>query len=373
MNDVHSPSHPFGIENAPAAGYAYNIDNKGSLMNHVTARLAVDRSLYTGIDVGGTKIGILDTNGETYHRYTTSDYARVEDILDSYFGMLGRRPGKVVLAMAGPRDDETGAIEITNGNLPSFNPIEAEKHYPGTAFETVNDMIGTAAGALAEEGVELKELRPGMPTRTGTKLVLSLSTGFGGAAAVWDKRSEQYVFVASEGGHIGIQPETEAETAYLKYLQEKYSHVSAEIALSGKMGINHLVDHVLTEHYDTDLIAAIKRAREAGRPVGSVLLEFAEAGEGISRDVARMVLEYLGNMLGSTMCDLAIAFVARGGVYLTGSVALALGEYLAAETNLLHRFARNGTVHDDWLERVPIHLVTDPHVAAKGALALARQ
>ena len=86
-----------------------------------------------------------------------------------------------------------------------------------------------------------------------------------------------------------------------------------------------------------------------------------------------MVLEQLGSMLGSAMCDLAIAFVATGGVYMTGSVALALGEYLAAETNMLQRFARNGSVHDNWLEKVPIYLVTDPHVAAKGALSLAKQ
>lgn len=342
-------------------------------MNHLSTQLTVDRSLFTGMDVGGTKIGILDTRSETYHRYTTSDYATMEDVLDDYFAKLGKRPAKIVLAIAGPRDDETGTAKLTNGTMPPFNPVDAEKRYPGTTFETVNDMIGTAAGALAEEGVELKELKSGAPARTGTKLILAISTGFGAAAAVWDRRSEQYVFIASEGGHAGIQPENDAEIAYLKYLQTKHPHVSAEIALSGKLGINHLVDHVLTEHYDTELIAAIKRAREAGRPVGSVLLEFAEAGEGTSRDVARMILEHLGNMLGSTMCDLAIAFVATGGVYLTGSVALALGEYLAVETNMLQRFARNGSVHDSWLEKTPIYLITDPHVAAKGALSLAKQ
>lgn len=342
-------------------------------MSQSSAQLTVDHRLQAGIDIGGTKIGILDTADETYHRYTTSDYATMEDVLDDYFAKLGVRPAKVVLAMAGPRDEDTGAVKLTNGQWPAFNPLEAERRYPGTKFETVNDMIGTAAGALAEEGVELKELRAGTPARTGCKLVLALSTGFGGAAAVWDKHSQRYVFVASEGGHAGIQPENDAEIAYLKYLQTQYPHVSTEIALSGKMGINHLVDHVLAEHYDTELIAAIKRARESERPVGSVLLEYAEAGEGTSRKVARLILDHLGNMLGSAMCDLAITFVATGGVYLTGSVALALGEYLAAETNMLQRFARNGSVHDTMLEKMPIYLVADPHVAAKGALSLAMQ
>jgi len=274
-------------------------------MNHVRTKIYIDPTLFVGIDVGGTKIGILDTRGETYHRYTTNDHTKMEDVLDDYFASLSKRPAKVVLAMAGPRDEETGAIEITNGNLPAFNPKDAEKRYPGTQFETVNDMVGTAAGVLAEEGIELRELKPGTPTRTGTKLIVALSTGFNASAAVWNTHTERYIIVASESGHIGIQPENDTEIAYLRYLQTKYPHVSAEIALSGKMGINHLVDHILMEHYDTELIAAIQRARQDGRPVGSVLLEFAEVGEGTSRDVSRIVLRQLGNMLGSAMSDLA--------------------------------------------------------------------
>ncbi len=342
-------------------------------MTHAALSLPVDATLFAGIDVGGTKVGILDSHSETYHRYMTSEYPNMEAVLDDYFAKLGKRPAKVVLAMAGPRNEDTGAIEVTNATWPEFSPLAAEKEYPGTVFETVNDMVGTAAGALTEESVELKELRPGTPVQTGCKVVMALSTGFGMAAAVWDKQAKRRVFVASEGGHIGIQPEDDAEAMYLRYLQSTYPHVSAEIALSGKMGINHLIDHVLTVHYDTELLAAIIRARDAKRPVGSVLLEFAEAGTGTSRDVARIILEQLGSMLGSAMSDLAIAFVARGGIYLTGSMVLGLGEYLAAHTNMLTRFARNGSVHDNWLENVPVYLVTDPHVAARGALSLAKE
>lgn len=342
-------------------------------MTHAVEALPIDTTLFAGIDVGGTKIGILDSRGETYHRYVTSAYPNMEAVLDDYFAQVGKPPAKVVLTMAGPWDEETGAITLTNGTWPAFMPAAAAQRYPGTAFETVNDMIGTAAGALAEEGVELKELKPGTPSRTGCKLVLAVSTGFGAAAAVWDKRTERRLFVASEGGHGGIQPENEAEAAYLQYLQPKYPRVSAEIALSGKTGIDHLIDHVLSIHYDTELIGAINRSRAAGQPVGAVLLEFAEAGEGTSRDVARIALEQLGGMIGSAMRNLALTFVASGGIYLTGSVSLALGEYLAEHTRMLTRFVHPGAVHESLVEKIPIYLVTDPHVAAKGALWLARQ
>jgi len=78
-------------------------------------------------------------------------------------------------------------------------------------------------------------------------------------------------------------------------------------------------------------------------------------------------------MFGSITRDLTLAYKATGGIYLTGSVALALGEYLVHETSFLERFIHNGAPHDFWLQHVPIYLVTDPHVAVKGALSLATQ
>ena len=335
--------------------------------------LPVDKDLCAGIDVGGTKVAILDTSGSSVYRYSSTSYTSLDAILDDYFAKLGKRPGSVALAMAGPRDDETGNVRLTNADWPEFSPSEAEHKYPGTRFETANDMIGTAAGALAEEGVELDELKPGTPTQTGTKLVLAVSTGIGAAAAVYDHHTKRYVLMASEGGHIGIQPENDEEASYLKYLQAKYPHVSAELALSGKAGIDNLIDHSLEKHVADSLKGAIDRARTESRPVGAVLLEFATEGKGQDRDVARVILGHMGNMLGSAIRDLVVAFKPTGGIYLTGSIALALGDYFTHETEFLQRFVHPGATHDSWIEKIPIYLVTDSHVAVKGALELARR
>lgn len=338
-----------------------------------TTAPTIDPGLYAGVDVGGTKVSILDSSNETFHRYRSNDFDSVESILDEYFAKLGKRPAGVALAMAGPRDDETGTVKLTNLDWPAFNPLEAEKRYPGTTFETINDMIGTAAGAFSEGSVDLEALKPGTPPQTGTKLVITVSTGIGAAAAVWDKHTRRYVFMASEGGHIGIQPENEEEAAYLKYLQTKYTHVSTEIALSGLAGVDSLIEHVLGQSPTERLAPAIERARKAGRPVGAVLLEFATEGEGNDKEIAQRILSQMGNMLGSAIRDLVVAFKSTGGVYLTGSISLALGEYFASETDFLKRFVHKGAAHDTWIEKIPVYLVTDPHVAVKGALSVAQQ
>jgi len=338
-----------------------------------SADLPVDKTLYVGIDVGGTKVNIIDNTSETIHRYGTSEYASMEAILDDYCAKKGSRPVSVALAMAGPRDDETGAVKLTNADWPAFNPLEAQRRYAGTKFETANDMIGTVAGVLVEAGVDLEQLKPGTLSPTGTKLVLTISTGFGVAAAVWDRHSRKYVPMASEGGHIGLQPENDDEVAYLKFLQAKYPHVSAELALTGKAGIENLIDHSLEQHGDTELAQTIAHARAAGQPVGAVLLAFATEGQGQSKELAHKILGHLGNMLGSVIRDLCVAFSATGGVYMTGSIALALGEYFARETGFLQRFVHQGATHDTWIQKIPIYLIIDPHVAVKGALELAKQ
>jgi glucokinase len=331
----------------------------------------IQEGLIAGIDVGGTKVHIADTVSTTVRRYNTTDYPSMDTVLEDYFQTMEARPSNIAVGMAGPRDDETGEIKMSNANWPAFNPQEATSKY-GIEFTTANDMVATTAGVLQETGVDLLQLKPGTPTRTGTKLVVALSTGIGAAAAVWDNHSNRYVILAGEGGHIGFQPKNEEEAQYLTYLHKKYPHASAELALSGKHGVDNLVDHSLESLENQNLAQAVERARENDRPVGSVLIEYATEGQGVDQQTAQAILRRMGAMVGSVVRDLAVAYKATGGVYLTGSVALGLGEYFAENTEFNERFIRKGAVHDSWLEKVPVSLVTDPNVAVVGALALAK-
>jgi len=328
--------------------------------------------LLTGIDVGGTKVDVVDTATSTIRRYATADYSSLPAMLEAYFGEVGARPAAIAVGMAGPRDDDTGEIKLTNLHWPPFDPSEAGKLY-GIKFLTANDMVVTTAGVLDAATVDTAPLKPGTPARTGTKLVVTISTGIGVAAAAWDARAGRYVIIPGEGGHIGFQPKTAEESAYLAYLHAKYPHASAELALGGKHGIGNLVDHVLVSSSARKLSEAVAAARATGRPLGGVLLAFVAEGEGADRSAAEQILQRMGAMIGSVLRDLAVAYMATGGIYLTGSIALTMGEYLAEHTALRDRFVRPGAAHDNRLEHVPISLLTDPHIAARGALALAKE
>lgn len=331
-----------------------------------------DSAFVAGMDVGGTKVHIADTRGHAVHRYDTSDFPDLYAILDDYFATLPAKPVRMVVAMAGPRDDDTGIVRLTNVGWPPFDPREATKRYK-LPFSTVNDMVATTAGMLQETGVDLKRLKSGTSMATGTKVAVAISTGIGVAAAAWDVQTERRCILATEGSHIGFQPKNHAEAKYLAFLRKKYPHPSAELALSGKHDIEHMVDHMLEGKSQTKLSKAVSAARSAGRPVGAVILEFATEGSGEDKTIAQAILEQLGAMLGSVLRDFAVAYKATGGIYLTGSVAMALGEYFADETSFIERFVCKGAVHHDWVADIPIYLLLDPNIAVVGALALAKQ
>lgn len=335
-------------------------------------QLPIRENLLAGIDVGGTKIHIANTLNTTIRRYTTSDYESMDDVLDEYFQTLAARPAKVFVGVAGPRDDDTGEMVLTNAGWPNFNPQEATLKY-GVEFATSLDMVTITAGVLQETGLNLLFLKPGTATRTGTKMVVTLSTGVGTAAAVWDDHSKKYVFIDGLGGHTGFQPKTEEEHQYLRYLLKQNPHASAERALSGKYGIDNLINHSLENKKAHRLTTAVERARAENRPVGAVLLEIANQGKGLDQEIAQSILQKMGAMLGSALRDWTLTYHATGGVYLTGSVALALGEYFAQNTEMNDRFVFKGPEDDIWLEKVPISLVTDPYIAVAGALSLAKE
>jgi len=339
--------------------------------------IKVRNDFTVGIDVGGTKVHIFDTISTNLHRYPTNDFPDLYALLDDYFAKMQAHPTKVTIAMAGPRNDVTGEVKMTNCPWPPFNPQEAAKKYPDVSFVTTNDMIATTAGIVKSSGIDLKVLKSGTPTATGTKFIFTISTGTNGCAAAWDEQNQKRVFVPCEAGHVGFQPYNETQRRYLEHLSKKYDFPSVELAISGKYGFENWLEHSLDALDAPELTETIHRAVADDRPLGMVLLEFANNGTGRSQKAAHTILDDMGTLVGSILASYALVFKATGGVYLTGSVAVGLGEYWAEHTGFTKAFMRKGMPeHAPWLEAmttaIPIYLSTDPHVAVSGALELAK-
>ncbi len=75
--------------------------------------------------------------------------------------------------------------------------------------------------------------------------------------------------------------------------------------------------------------------------------------------------------LGAFAGDLALQWLARGGVYLAGGVAAKLLPALSPEPFI--RAFRDKREHAGLVEQMPIHLIRDERLGLLGALALAAQ
>jgi glucokinase len=340
--------------------------------------LLVKRGLVTGLDVGGTKVHILDSETTNLHRYATADYPDLYAVLDDYFLKSGTRPEKIVAAIAGPRDEKTGDVQFTTVPWPTFKPREAERRYPGTTFATRHDMGAVAAGMVYVPGLDLIELKAGKPAEYGPKIAITISTGVGLCVAIWDAERSGYLFFSGESGHMGFQPYTEAEHRHLAHIFTKYDHPSIELAISGKYGMEHWIEHSPELKRAAQLDKALQTVRAAGQPIGAVLLEFAKHSQGPDQVAAAAILGHMGGLVGNVLADYALIYRSTGGIYLTGSVALGLGEYWAEHTPFLKAFARHGTAdHAPWIDEMlgamPIYLMSDPNIGVAGALALAKR
>lgn len=79
-------------------------------------------------------------------------------------------------------------------------------------------------------------LNQGNPNANGNKAVIAAGTGLGEAGIYWD--GKQYHPFACEGGHVNFGPGNELQMDLLKFLFNKYSHVSWERVLSGPGFLN---------------------------------------------------------------------------------------------------------------------------------------
>jgi len=322
-------------------------------------RLPYDGGLRLGFDIGGTQTCSLSSRG-TYESYVSSQHPSVADIIALSILREGCRPGKIVLAPAGPRIDP-GVVMMTNvKRWPLIVTAEIERQLGGgTRVCDVNDMAAKAAGHAMVASVSL--IGPealDQQLESESKLVVTVSTGVGDAA--WTRAG----ILMGEGGHGTWQPEDVQMWQYLQFLQAKYGvRVSVEQAISGKFGLPNLLDYFsLHRGYRFD---------ETGGDVNRSITEQARVKSGPCREMMRLHAAVLGQYLRNRVLAAPICY---GGVYLTGGVMSA--ECVRSDwylTELGRAFVSYGAEHTGIVAKLPVRLVTDDQLGVKGALELAKQ
>ena len=308
--------------------------------------------LILGGDLGGTKTLLAlatPTAGGRFQivreaRFASGEFARFEELLAAFL------PERVPVAaaafgMAGPTDGLSGQMTWLPWRLSGAELAQAF----GFGQVTLANDFAAAAHGLAHLGAhDTLTLQAGAPLAGAPRLILGAGTGLGVAGLVADPASGQYRVVPGEGGHMGFAPQSAQQAALWQSLFAQGGRVTSEDVLCGR-GLARI--HAF---------------------LGGGAREPADIGHAaLAGNDARAAQSFAlwSSIYGAFAGDLALHWLARGGVYLAGGIAARLLPTLGAHDFLAAFNAKRE--HRALAERMPVHLVTEERLGLLGALALA--
>ena len=293
-------------------------------------------------DVGGTKtiLGIVLDGVIKYHRRFENSAAAgfdalVRTFLDGLPPAYQRPLMAACIAVAAPVPSGTNVVHLTNRPDWRIDAGTVSRLLGGASVLLINDFAASARGLALLVPADLITLQAGHPDAQGLRLCLGPGTGFGVAALMVG------VVVHSEGGHAGFAPSDAEQLELWRFLGGAERRITVEHLCSGP-GLCAIYGYCRT------------RAALPLEPPLTAADVVAHAHQD-QDTIARTALALFVRILGAAAGDLALTFLARGGVYLTGGIAPRLVRELQ-QTDFLAAFNRKAS-HSALVATLPVHVV----------------
>ena len=319
-------------------------------------------------DIGGTKtlLGLYDLgNGQPAlvrdQRYVTRDFQSLEEVAADFLGASAVEaacfgvPGPIV----------GGVSHATNVHWTMEEGALARAlRVPGARL--INDLEATAYGMLQLKDGEVATLQQGHPPSARAQIaVIAAGTGLG-EAGLAPLPEGRWRSVASEGGHSDFAPRSPEQIELLEYLSGKFDHVSFERVLSGP-GLVNIYEFLKARSSDSEPQRLAEEFAQAA-DAAAVISENAISGrDGRCVEALRIFVE----IYGAEASNLALKFLALGGVYLGGGIA---PKILPALTGggFMRAFLAKGRL-DKVLADIPVRVSLNPGAALIGAARCATE
>jgi glucokinase len=311
-------------------------------------------------DVGGTnaRFALVETPGGPI-----SSMLRLESGAEADFAVTVRRaletggfpaPRSFLLAVAGPVQDRRAVLTnaaTSRGALVIDGPVLAEQLGldQGLLF---NDFEALCLALPFLEPAGLMLLGAGEAVSGGPMVVVGPGTGLGVGALL--RHGAVWLPVASEGGHVGLGPESAEDRALWPHLGD--GMISGEDILSGR-GL-------------TRLYRGIARMRSCPGLDHSpaAITERARAGED---RLAVQTMERFLRLLARFAGDTALMLGATGGIFIGGGIAPRFRDWPLLTSGDFAAVVRDRGRASGYLADIPIQLITAPDAALQGLAAVA--
>lgn len=306
-------------------------------------------------DIGGTnvRLAVADLTGakptiSAPKSLPRAGHPTFEGVVDLYLKESGGpAPDSVVVAVAGPIKD--GKVKLTNGQWVIAENVLKSKGFGHARL--INDYAALAYAVEHLDGDDLAEIgghHEGIASETVG--VVGAGTGLGVSALVRDAFSSSVM--VTEGGHIAWAPVDDEEFEILKVLrQERFPRVSVERVLSGP-GLANLY-WALARISGQKVVAELKPEEVSKRAVEN------------SDPLCVAAFKRFSIIYGRFAGDMALAFGARGGIYLGGGIAPRFIKQLN-DGPFRHAFEEKARF-TNYAEIVPTKVIVHPYAALVGS------
>jgi glucokinase len=308
-------------------------------------------------DVGGTNIRLaLVQDGATLEKTTSlscADYPDLASAMRLYLedAGLSAPPSHAAIAVASPIAGDH--VELTNNGW-EFSITELQAELSLTSLSVINDFTALALAVPRLTGEDLLKIGGGAAVQNAPIAVIGPGTGLGVSGLF--PSGDNWIVLASEGGHATLAPCNPREWEVTAELARRFGHVSFERAVSGP-GLVNL--HTALATLD-------------GAPGGSRTPDqITEAGLHGTDALCVEALDMFCDMLGTAAGNLALTLGSLGGVYIGGGIAPRLGKHLA-KSQFRARFEDKGRFRG-YMESIPSYIITRDNPALIGLVQQLRE
>ena len=307
-------------------------------------------------DIGGTnaRFSILtDAYAEPkqFPNVRTADFATIDEAIQK--GVLDKtavQPRSAILAVAGPINDDE--IPLTNCDW----VVRPKTMIEGLGIEdvlVVNDFEAQALAIAALSDENRERIGSATGDMIASRVVLGPGTGLGVGGLVHAQHT--WIPVPGEGGHIDLGPRSKRDYELFPHIETIEGRVSAEQILCGR-GLVNLYN----------AICVVDGIQPTMKDPADITSHALAGSDKAAVETVSLFATYLGRVAG----DMAMVFMARGGVYLSGGIsqkilpALKKPEFRAA--------FEDKAPHSALLRTIPTYVVTHPLAALAGLSSYAR-
>jgi glucokinase len=308
-------------------------------------------------DIGGTNarfavVNDADSEVGVPTIIQTANFATIDEAIEAtVLTKATVRPKSAVLAVAGPVD----ADEIPLTNCPwVVKPKQMISNLGFSDVVVLNDFEAQALAVVALGESHMEKIGGGEPEPSSGRVVLGPGTGLGVAGLV--NAVGRWIPIPGEGGHMDIGPRTPRDFEIFPHLETMGGRISGEQILSGRGLVNAY--HAVAKA--SGKTAAFARPEE----VTAAALAGTDA-------VAQEALSFFVTCLGRTAGDLAMVFMSRGGVFLTGGIPQKI--IPALKTGAFRAAFEDKAPHSELMQSMPVYVITHPLAALSGLATFAQK